>query len=354
MVWLFLIGAFLFFISAPLPARVDDYRDKVVYTAVDAVWRPYSPHQNHWRPTELKDVTSKYAYATFLAGNDQDESEDVYFLGARLLAFQLIHDPPTKSNNSIPFIVIVTKTVSSAKKERLQKDGAVVVVVEDLVADWIADRDPINPRFRDVMTKLRLWEFTQFERICLVDGDTVLMENIDGVFNDPAVKTQITMDKSDAIRHDEAPLPHKYAFATTAEPRIDHDFPPSEDRNEYEFGPNYLNSGFIVFAPSTEMFAYYSSLLDKSDGRWGEGLPEQNLLNWAHRRPNGNMPWQTLDRMWNIHFPTVKDMQAGVKSLHEKFWNPEHGDLKVYLEKYKWQMLKFFEERDRGMEVRDG
>lgn len=218
-VWLFLIGAFFFFVYAPLPERVDNYRDAAVHTAVD-IWRPYSPHQKHWHPTELKDIKSKYAYATFLAGNDQSADEDVYFLGARLLTYQLIHDPKTKSNNSIPFVVIVTKTVSLAKRERLQKDGAVVVEVEDLIAEWIAERDPINPRFRDVMTKLRLWQLTQFDRICLIDGDTVLMDNIDGVFDDPAVKTRITLDKPGAIKDDEAPLPHEYAFASTAEPSM--------------------------------------------------------------------------------------------------------------------------------------
>jgi alpha-N-acetylglucosamine transferase len=128
----------------------------------------------------------------------------------------------------------------------------------------------------------------------------------------------------------------------------DHDFPPSEEKEQYQFGPNYLNSGFIVLQPSAAMFKYYVSLLDKSDGRWGEGLPEQNLLNWAHRRPKGNMPWQTLDKMWNIHFPTVQDMEAGVKSLHEKFWNPEHEDLRPHLEKWKWRMLQYFEERDKA------
>jgi alpha-N-acetylglucosamine transferase len=217
-VWLFLVGAFLFFIYAPLPDRVDDYRDAAVHSAVGAVWRPYSPHDDNWEPTELKDIKSKYAYATFLAGNDKSEEEDVYLLGARLLAYQLIHDPKTKSKKSIPFVVIVTKTVSPAKKQRLQKDGAIVVVVEDLVADWIADRDPINPRFHDVMTKLRLWELTQFDRICLIDGDTVLMDNIDGVFDDPAVRMQPNLEKAEAIRDDEAPQPRQYAFATTAEP----------------------------------------------------------------------------------------------------------------------------------------
>jgi alpha-N-acetylglucosamine transferase len=214
-VWLFLMGALLFFVYAPLPDRAHTYRDAAIHTAVDTVWHPYSPQIKKWKPLELKDLTSKYAYATFLAGNDKSEEEDVYLLGARLLAYQLIHDPKTKSNDSIPFIVIVTNTVTPAKIERLQRDGAVVVVVEDLIASWVTK---INPRFKDVMTKLRLWELTQFERICLIDSDTVLMDNIDGVFDDPAVKTRDTLRKSEAVKDDEAPLPPSYAFATTAEP----------------------------------------------------------------------------------------------------------------------------------------
>ncbi|KAF2825450.1 nucleotide-diphospho-sugar transferase [Ophiobolus disseminans] len=347
LVWVFILGAFLFFLFAPLPNQIDAYRDATVDDAHDAVPVHTVPHQSQWKPTELKDLTSKYAYATFLAGNDKDEHDDVYLLGARILAYQLLHAQGTKTNNSIPFVVIVTKTVSPAKMERLQKDGAVVVVVDDLVAEWIVLKSPINARFKDVMTKLRLWELTQFERICLIDGDTILMDNIDGVFDDPAVKTQQTQNKAEAIKDDEAPFPHEYAFASTAEPKIVHDFPPTIENNGYRYGPNYLNSGFIVFQPSAAMFNYYTSLLDKDDQRWGEALPEQNLLNWAHRRPHGNMPWQTLDRMWNIHFPTVRDMEAGVKSLHEKFWNPEHQDLKPYLERVRDKMVEYFEKRDK-------
>ncbi len=40
-------------------------------------------------------------------------------------------------------------------------------------------------------------------------------------------------------------------------------------------------------------------------------------------------------------------MEAGVKSLHEKFWRPEHGDLKPHLEKYKKKMLDWIKEENR-------
>lgn len=101
----------------------------------------------------------------------------------------------------------------------------------------------------------------------------------------------------------------------------------------------------MVFRPSPDILNYYKSLLDRDDGRYGEGMPEQNLLNWAHRN-DGNMPWTALDPTWNIFRPTVNDMEKGVKSLHEKYWNPEHEDLKPHLEKWRWRMQGFYEARD--------
>jgi hypothetical protein len=44
------------------------------------------------------------------------------------------------------------------------------------------------------------------------------MENIDGVFDDPAVSTRKTLGYTDRIKDDEAPQPGEYAFAATAEP----------------------------------------------------------------------------------------------------------------------------------------
>ena len=69
-----------------------------------------------------------------------------------------------------------------------------------------------------------------------------------------------------------------------------------------------------------ELLAYYISLTD-TPGRFEPELPEQNLLNYAHR-PNGNMPWVHLDTKWNMHYPSVQDLEGGVATLHEKWWEP--------------------------------
>jgi alpha-N-acetylglucosamine transferase len=364
-IWISLstLAALLFFAYAPLPNHVDNYR----VATLNAV--PYSSYyfsKQEWRPTQLKDTRAKYAFATFLGGHDNDKSmeDDQYFINARILTYQFVHSPKTRSTRSIPFLVIVTKRTSSAKIERLQRDGAIVVVVEDLFAPWITDAPGGNPRYRDVMTKLRLWEFTQFERICLFDSDTILLDSMDGVFDDPAVKTQTTLPRFTAIKPDEAPLPETYAFAAGVEPSKctlfayppltnesvldgEHSFPPTE----FLLGRDYLNAGFMVFAPSKTLFTYYSSLLNISDKRWNENLPEQNLLNWAHRREEGktgNMPWKTIDPIWNMHYPTVKDVASGVKSLHDKYWAPSHGDLKGVLMMVMGEWKRWVEEGERA------
>ena len=59
------------------------------------------------------------------------------------------------------------------------------------------------------------------------------------------------------------------------------------------------------------------------------------------------MPWGTLNPIWNIHFPTIHDLEAGVKSLHDKFWRPEHGEIKEALLGYKKRFLAYITERNR-------
>ncbi|KAF2252809.1 glycosyltransferase family 8 protein, partial [Trematosphaeria pertusa] len=285
---------------------------------------------------------SKRAFATFLAGEEDSDENDPYFVAVRVLTYQLLHAKETASRDrSIPFVVMATKNVSESKRNRLRKDGAIVVVGDWLYADWV---QAATSAWRDIMVKLRLWELTQFDRIAMLDGDTVLTEPIDGIFDDPAVTMQTTLDLADAIKDDEQPLPEKYAFAGIPEMSHEHGYPPTDEHHDF-MNINYFNGGFFVFQPSLEAFNYYTSLL-QIPGRFDPSMMEQNLLNYAHRR-DGNMPWQQLGNTWNIHYPTVADLDGGVKSLHEKWWTPEHADLKPYLESWRWQMKGYFEARDK-------
>lgn len=336
---------FFGFIYTPLPNHYDNRRVAVLQQLTETAKEHLSSSLESVKAgydqsePSLAKTDSKYAFATFLASSDNGEIADKYFTAVRILAYQLHYAPETKSNGSVPLIVLVTPEISEEKRARLRRDGAIVWEAEKLESNW-AKTD--IPTWQDVFMKLRLWELTQFERIAFLDGDTVLAAPMDGVFNDPAVARHDTFD-SKPVREDEAPLPSTFAFASVPEMKPAHHYPPTEEGQDYP-NRNYLNAGFFVMQPSLDLLAYYQSLLGL-DGRFNPHLPEQNLLNYAHRR-EGNMPWKAMANTWNIHYPSPDDLMGGVASLHVKWWAPEYPDLRPYLESWRWRMEGFYEARD--------
>ncbi|CAK3997254.1 glycosyltransferase family 8 [Lecanosticta acicola] len=349
-----IVTFFLLFVLLPLPEQLEDPRNSLVHQVAEAT-KHHLPVATRpglkYTPSSLQTTKSKLAYATFLANDDSadrddgDINADKYFVGTRILTYQLLHAPETKSTQDIPFIVLVNKHVSEAKRERLRQDGAIVWEPEPIDPKWI--KTEIST-WQFVLGKLRLWELTQFDRICFIDGDTVLTRSLDGIFQDPAVQLQPNLDDFSTIRGDEWKQPPSYVFAGTPEMMPQHHYPPTQAEHDY---PNvdYLNAGFFVLHPSLPVLEYYLSLTDTPD-RFDPALPEQNLLNYAHR-PQGNMPWAQLDWKWNMHYPTVEDLQGGVFSLHEKWWAPVSRDLSPFLESWRWRMEGYHEGRDESLVI---
>ncbi|KAK6531662.1 hypothetical protein TWF694_002839 [Orbilia ellipsospora] len=280
---------------------------------------------------EIRDLTpkSKVAFATFLAQNtkakfaNEKDNDDLYFVATRVLAYQLLHDPQTRSNRSIPFIVLVTSAVSQSKRRTLESDGATVIFAEDVTLPfWVKTG---VTRWKDQFTKLRLFELIEYERIAFLDADTLLTRPIDGIFDDPAVKlTSGTLAESRRaeIKSDEAKLPRKYVFATRPDNALNgersHPFPPVEG--------DIFSAGFWVAAPSFELFDYYYSVMNHWR-RFDPHTMEQSLLNYAHR-VKGAMPWGRLGNKWSATWPNHADLKAGVASLHEKFWAAGEEDMR--------------------------
>jgi len=134
----------------------------------------------------------RLAYATLLAGTvaeldnititEETFEDDKYFTAARLLGYHLMHKPSTRSQRGIPYVVLVTKNVQEVQVDRLRRDGAIVIPVESQpTGEWF---HPKRARWNDVMTKLRLWELDQFDRVVFLDVDTGLTKPLDSVFDD--------------------------------------------------------------------------------------------------------------------------------------------------------------------------
>ncbi|KAL9114088.1 MAG: hypothetical protein Q9227_001860 [Pyrenula ochraceoflavens] len=227
---------------------------------------------------DLVNEKSKYAFATFLTGtlvdkDDDDDTHDNYFIAVRMLIYQILHAPETRCKNHIPFVVLVTNEVLERKRERLRKDGAIVKVIEHIHGEgWT---HPPAPRWADTLTKLRLWELTEYEKVAFIDGDGILTRPVDGVFEDPATVSMHTGVRPEALLDDEAPLPSNYSFAAITQVEPEHEYPPSEENHGFP-NVNYLNAGFMVLQPSIELFNYYLSLTRIPD-RFNQDMPEQNL-----------------------------------------------------------------------------
>lgn len=253
------------------------------------------------------------AYATFLSTRvTDDDVDDPYFTAARVLAYQLLHAPDTRTQLEIPFLVLVTPAVSTAKRARLRADGATVISV-DLLSSSTHWETPGRDTWVDQFAKLRLFELTAFDRILYLDGDMLLTRPLDGIWLERAAQPRATRRGHPRnLRSDEAPLPETYLLAGIGDiGGADHAFPPPAGGE--------LNGGFFMLKPSRVAFDYYCSVLELPR-RFDASMMEQNLLRYAHRR-DGNMPWTTFaPGRWNVNWPRLADLRGGVASLHDKFW----------------------------------
>ena len=268
---------------------------------------------SHTFSTYSIDSKSPYAFVTLLAPNPKldnktvTDDEDEYFVGTRVLAYQLLHAPKTGTNTSIPFVVLATPDVPESKLERLRNDGATVKVVERILESWMK---PGLERWRDMMSKLRMLELTQFEKVLFMDADMYIAERMDGIFTDPS--TEPLVSRPELAIKDEGALPESYVFSAQQymEGRV-HPYPPPAG--------DYFSGGFFLCQPSIAMFNYYLTIAKIQD-RFNSNAMEQGLLNYAHRR-DGPMPWTEIYYKWITSWPSMKEYEAGARSLHEKWWD---------------------------------
>jgi lipopolysaccharide biosynthesis glycosyltransferase len=143
----------------------------------------------------------KTAYVTTLC-NGEGYLPGVEALGKSLEAHE----------STVQRIVLVTADVPSEARTRLTGEGWAIREVDPLT-----NPNPLTSqlfeRVRDVYTKLRAWQLVDLDKIVLLDADLITLQNIDDLFERPAIAA--------------AP-----------------DF----------FLPDRFNSGLMVIEPSTEVF----------------------------------------------------------------------------------------------------
>ena len=201
--------------------------------------------------------------------------------------------------------------MTERKRKRLQKDGAIVIEVEKIPdPEWLYTK----AQWQGVMSKLRVFQQEQYEKLLFIDADMLVVRPLDGIFEDDG--TVIASLEANATgASDEAPLPSTYMLSGQAQQRSrDHPYPPPPN-------DDWFCSGFFVFSPSQTLFEHYMSIMNIPN-RFDPFYPDQNLLNYAHRW-DGPMPWTKFNYTWTTTFPTIKEYNMGAASLHEKYWLDE-------------------------------
>jgi alpha-N-acetylglucosamine transferase len=286
----------------------------------------------------VSDCSKGTAVATFLANNfngkDTDnDDDDVYYVGARIVAYQLLHAPETKFLKPTPLVVLVTREVRPSKRQRLMDDGAIVVEVDRVDHNLSIG----EPRWVDTFTKMRIFDpkHLPYDKVLYVDTDIIFTRPIDGIFRDANTSPGTPLNTSGQFQPDEGELPQNFVMAATPESmEIDHAYPFVDEKNE----KSYFNSGFFVYSPSREIFEHYINILGKPD-RYFNGFPDQDLLNYAHRW-SGPMPWRRLHYSWNLNWANDNDLDGGMAALHLKWWDRDYAFKKCrdYALAKRWEM----------------
>ena len=222
-------------------------------------------------------------------------------------------------------------SVPTAQIQMLIDEGATVVPIDPLELPAPYQRPGHeHSRFRDVLSKLRVWELTTFERILVLDADTIVMKPLDGVFAEPELNALMplgTANETDrGVKADVAPtaekkkdsvprLPSTYLLAASADTW-------GRQAEWLESShPIYLCAYFILLKPDAQIFAYYEWLLRQSVPPFEALYPDQDLLIYAHRA-DGPMPWRKIPIEWSANDGEWADRS---RSLHVKAWKKADG-----------------------------
>lgn len=199
-----------------------------------------------------------------------------------------------------PLTVFVAPFIEDEKRELLTAAGALVREI-DLVS-WQPTTFTFG-RWKDLFSKLKMWEQTDFTRIMFLDLDAFPVENIDDIF-DIAPHMEC---KKELLPVEDSGVANEicgYTFTGT------------------EVGDQEINVGAMVIEPNKAM---YERLMRESlhTEKFNNAMAEQAFLSWAFRQ-DGPFPGTFVDRIWNGFFPQEHERHK-LKVIHEKLWAENPG-----------------------------
>jgi len=114
---------------------------------------------------------AKRAYVTLMTGSDE------YVWGAKALAVSL---QTVKSQADL--VVLVTSDVDFATRRDMESVGYKIKEVAQINDHKDYHNGVHGRRFTNVMTKLAVWNLTEYERVVYFDADILVVRNVDSLF----------------------------------------------------------------------------------------------------------------------------------------------------------------------------
>lgn len=164
-----------------------------------------------------------------------------------------------------------------------------------------------NARWRDLFSKLNVWNETEFSRVALLDTDAFPLENIDAIFDEeqaPEEECVRELLSDDDLDDPDLDVMCKYVYAGVKQKGI---------------GFDQINGGVYVLKPDEAMHGHLMREMLKDN--FDSSLAEQAFLNQAFR-DDGPFPAVDMGRTWNGFVPQ-EDEEGKLKIIHDKLWTLE-------------------------------
>jgi inositol 3-alpha-galactosyltransferase len=274
--------------------------------------------------TVMKNTTPNRAYVTFLAGNGD------YVKGVVGLAKGL-----RKENSAYPLVVAILPDVPKEHRQILETQGCIVREIEPVYPPENQTQFAMA-YYVITYSKLRIWEFVEYDKMIYLDGDIQVYDNIDHLFDEPDGYFYAVMDCFCEKTWSKTPQ-YQIGYCQQCPERV---------RWLPELGsppPPYFNAGMFVFEPS---LVTYRDLLETLKVTIPASFAEQDFLNMYFKdvfKPIPPVYNLVLAMLWrhpeNIDLDKVKVVHycaAGSKPWRYtgKEENMEREDIKMLVKKW--------------------
>lgn len=209
--------------------------------------------------------------------------------------------------------MVVFVCPSTPEYQRIILSGQGAYVKEIALITGVIDESKLHlSRWRDQLTKLNMWKYTEFKKIAFLDSDAFPIANLDDIFDlvptQNCIKDKLSADDATTLRTRDGAELCQYTFGGTIMSEQD----------------GALNGGVLVFAPSLVWHAKFMRDLEKTD-QYNIQTAEQGLLDsslgfgWQ-----GAFPRHDFTQIYNADKPFYDEHRFAniIRVLHCKLWSP--------------------------------